>query len=810
MTGDMRETIEIVERIHNRIIQDYDIVENVMKNAGKYDGKYRTTVSLSTHQLNVLTTGINAYVFDELYVHQNDDIDKESIAVLSSGLLLHDLNKYMEGKTGETHKNNMDSLEKYLETDDFGLKTLFEDMDSNIEDYKEDILALVQRTEKGQNATQTRGSIRSKFENFPQYCEFADAVSSSISVDGLEEGSEKIRSRYPETYQEIDVNPIEYPIINQLILNSIKNAIESESVGFIIGSSRRKILYLGDDLVYEDIKNDIIENLNESVDKQFSFECKAKWNTYEYQGLVDVPLDISKKREAISDAWSELLMRDSGREKGLDSIPKNTENIMPELAKIIFDPEDGKTDLENDREEIYREYGLGDLYDTAVEDSSSPISLSIQLFHNTIREYSNYKTEIESMVDNFTELVSEDLTSDVNIFEDLTDRVIGSRESNESVSIGSSEGSCFLCGKPADRSYQAGDVSIFGTNSFSERTEPYQKYKKICSYCQIESALLDGFIKNSPEYLSNFQGSVLYIFSDDFVPDLKLDMNWKNSSIGGEVPSMYDDPDEWNIKRYGVVNQYEMIPASFTDSADRVRTLKSIFEFLSCTGVKAELSRPFSRPPVNDCVFLDTDPIRIEQTIGMDSITDFEGLERYVKLFGVIETLDVKKSRRYTAIKRDEYKHMVSTVVSESDIPVGQKDLNKVKEYVETYHSDEHMKMKQVAEKGIELYGKSFDSKYSKTQVFRKTLEEIIEALTMDLEDEELIEHVSGQVYALSDRQDYAGEVTTEQARDFTEAVLEYIEENGLMSLQDVSDKMNDLVNTYLFAYEEAMKETED
>jgi CRISPR-associated protein Csc3 len=115
------------------------------------------------------------------------------------------------------------------------------------------------------------------------------------------------------------------------------------------------------------------------------------------------------------------------------------------------------------------------------------------------------------------------------------------------------------------------------------------------------------------------------------------------------------------------------------------------------------------------------------------------------------------------------------------------------------------MKMQTVAERGIDLFGKQYDSKYKKTKVFREALDAFLSGMHQDMTDEGLQEYVASQVYAAADREDYAGYVETEEAEAFVEALRSYLVENDLYDLKKLSDWEDALVNSYYYAYDQLL-----
>jgi CRISPR-associated protein Csc3 len=159
-------------------------------------------------------------------------------------------------------------------------------------------------------------------------------------------------------------------------------------------------------------------------------------------------------------------------------------------------------------------------------------------------------------------------------------------------------------------------------------------------------------------------------------------------------------------------------------------------------------------------------------------------------------------SNPYLQLDRDTFHSIAHFAVVNHDNATGLSDL---KAYFEAYHHDALMKMQTVAERGVDLFGEQYDSKYKKTKVFREAIDAFLSGMHQDMADEELREYVESQVYAAADREDYAGHVETEDAEAFVESLRSYLVENDLYDLKKLSDWEDALVNSYYYAYDQLL-----
>jgi CRISPR-associated protein Csc3 len=237
--------------------------------------------------------------------------------------------------------------------------------------------------------------------------------------------------------------------------------------------------------------------------------------------------------------------------------------------------------------------------------------------------------------------------------------------------------------------------------------------------------------------------------------------------------------------------------------------------------MKVVLGRPFARFKPTNKAFVDEGAIREQKLLGLDEAARFgplppfidrdesssqSHLRRSLALHKLIATVGFESgmSNPYLQLDRDTFHSLTDFVVRNLDDAAR---LSELESYLNTYHTDQFMNMKTVARRGIELFGKQFDSKYKKTKIYREAIDAFLSGMNQRMAEEELLEYVEAQVYTAADREDYAGYATPEQAAEFVDAVRSYLVENDLYTLKKLSDWENALVNSYLYAYEQVLYE---
>jgi len=118
------------------------------------------------------------------------------------------------------------------------------------------------------------------------------------------------------------------------------------------------------------------------------------------------------------------------------------------------------------------------------------------------------------------------------------------------------------------------------------------------------------------------------------------------------------------------------------------------------------------------------------------------------------------------------------------------------------------MLMRDVAENGLDLYGREYGSRYKKTKIIRRGIDATLDGLNRGMSEDRLHEHVAGQVYkeATADaEQDHY--VQPEEAEAFVTALFELLRQDGDLNKTGLSQRRNTLSNTYLFTFDRLLKE---
>ncbi|MEY7849095.1 hypothetical protein AB7C87_07825 [Natrarchaeobius sp. A-rgal3] len=822
---------EAAREAHETIVGSTDLYGNIIDAAGKYDAKVDSTAnsSLAAHILNAITIGVNAFVYEA--VGPNEDLFEdygEDVQVLAAALALHDTNKFVQEAYGiDVDGNNAEAFDWYFdpepdedgdqrEGDPFGIEAFLG------EGYRDDLQYLVQRTESTEDSSGTRG-INSSFRGLERYCRIGDSTASVALRDGVDGVYDQMCTLMDsDNVHKIEFTQLEQPILNDVLLGTVKEIISGEidgdTYGVVVGSTSDSIVYLGDSIRRDLLKDNVMEHLPERISHNFDFECKLGWNAFEYDILSEIEMPVEHKEDQIRKQAKELLLSGSGRDDGFESIPPNFAEILPILIKAIYDlgmkeyPTDKLTDA-------YLE-----VYDSIDGSKQRKAQLiKIEFLAHLCDKHEEYSEDFEALDEELRKDFQNDLEPETDAISAVVKRSFGNLKPNK---IPDKSEMCFICGSKAENEYKKGHETIYQAQGYSRRLTPHGSPKSICSVCNLEYSLLfDICTQNGLNLNRGRPGSrnlglqIAYYYFDDFLGDLRLRSERAGMPIGENV-----DLSDRHTTASLFEPQYYIQPFKFgdhqhmSDENHRMTIVRQLMQSAQESGMKVVIGRPFTRFESADTVFADEEATRPQELLNLDEAERFgpmpsfvtedrtdSHLRRALQLFKIMSMVgqDANLSNSYLHLDRDTFHSIADFAVVNHDNATRLPDL---REYFENYHQNALMDMKTVAERGIDLFGPQYNSKYKKTKVFREALDAFLSGKSQQMADDELVEYVESQVYAAADREDYAGHATTDQAEAFVEAIRSYLVENDLYNLKKLSDWEDALVNSYYYAYDQTLQ----
>jgi len=796
---------------HETIVGSTDLYANVVSAAGQYDAKVDSSAncSLAAHILNAVTVGVNAFVYEA--VGPNEDLYEdygEDVQVLAAALALHDTDKFVreaygvdvEGNTSETFDwyfdPEPDTDGEAREGDPFGIKEFLG------EGYRDDLQYLVQRTETRENSTETRG-LDTSFSGLERYCRIGDSAASVALRDGADGVYEQLCTLIgDDDVHKFEFTQLEQPILNETLLGTAKEVLAGETggetYGVVIGSSPDSIVYLGKPIDRLTLEQAVAERVPDRISGEFQFECKLNWNSFGYDILAEVGIPTEKKEQKIANAFRELLSRGSAGVEGFEHIPDEFDQYFPVLAKAVY----------VDGESEYADPAVQDAYDRIKEEQGVQ-KIKLHFVAYLVENFDSHREFLDDFADEVRPELHQDLEPESDAIGTVVDRFFDGRIAPD---LGSKDEMCFLCGAETDTKYQKGLSGIYRTQEYSRRVPPHAKYKSICEVCNLEYALLSSVCEEH-DVSTNNSLEVAYFYFDEFLGDVRL----RSGRVGNIVQGDGDELDDPQVTSNLVQPQYFLQPLYVLNENHRMAVVRQVMRAAQESGMKVVIGRPFTRFNSADAVFADEEATRPQELLGLDVAERFgplpsfitddrtdSHLRRALQLFKIMSMVgqDANMSNPYLQLDRDNFHSIANFAVVHHDHAVRLDDL---REYFEAYHQTALMEMKTVAERGVDLFGKQFDSKYKKTKIFLEALDAFLSGKNQQMDDDRLIDYVESQVYAAADREDYAGHATPEEAQAFVEAIRTYLVENELYDLKKLSDWENALVNSYYYAYEQIL-----
>jgi CRISPR-associated protein Csc3 len=799
---------DAAREIHERLVQDTDLYRNVIDAAGEYDAKLDSSAncSLAAHILNAVTIGVNTFVFNAVDEDESAYDYEEDIRVLAAALALHDTNKYVQEAHGvDTDGNTEEAFDWYFEPEPEDVKGDPFGIDEFLgEEYRDDLVYLVQRTELTEDSSGTRGQ-HSDFAGLARYCRIGDAVASVALKRGIEGAHEKLAEILDEDHVHlIQFTELEQPILNDVLIGSVKEVIAGETTeasphGVVVGSSPDAVLYLGEEIQQSKLQHAVSEYVPKRIEEEFEFECKLNWNAFGYEVLAEVGIPVERKEQKIADAFRELLERGSAGVEPFEHIPEGFDEYFPVLAKTIY--VDGQSDFDDP--------DVQDAYDQIKEEQGVQ-KVKLHFVAYLVQHKDEHEEFLDSHADQYRSELHGDLEPETDAIGTVVNRFFEGQTLPE---IGSKAEMCFLCGAETETKYQKGLSAIYRTQEYSRRVPPHAKYKSICEVCNLEYALLADVCERSGVSTNN-SIEVAYFYFDDFLSDIRL----RTRRVGNIVQGDSDEMDDREVTTNLFGPQYYLQPVYVLDENHRMAVVRQVVEAARESGMKVVIGRPFTRFESADAVFKDEEATRPQELLGLDHAERFgplpefaqgstnSHLRRMLQLFRIMSIVgqEANMSNPYLQLDRDTFHSIADFAVVNHDHATR---LNALESYFEDYHHDALMDMKTVAERGIDLFGQQYDSKYKKTKVFREALDAFLSGKNQRMDEDDLVDYVESQVYAAADREDYAGHATPEEAAAFVEAIRTYLVDNDLYDLKKLSDWEDALVNSYYYAYEQALQD---
>ncbi|MFC7132349.1 MULTISPECIES: hypothetical protein [Salinibaculum] len=802
--------------------------------AGNYPGKYDPPVALSTHLINVVTVGLTVYVYERV-VNDEGEIDDTEVRLLLAALALHDTNKYVDAAYDcslDTSNNSEEVLDYYFDQgDDFDItEVLPGESEEELARDRADVKWLVQRTEAYEDESETRGASTRRVRGLERYCRISDGFVSVVHEDGLEKGVEWLEKFFADDdspVQYVEFTRLEQPVLNNHLLTTVKHiigdrgdepleTINPPTHGLILGSTPNEVAYLGVPIERDTLREAVDSELMSRITEEHEFNAKTEWRSFEYDILAEVDIHFDEKREIIAEGYAETLRQGSGTDHEFESIPDEFAAHLPELAKVVFRDQNYESAFENypSMARLWEEISEGDTYNSFTQKIGFIAEL-LRRWTGAVAdgyEVATVRDELADFAEEHRDSLRDDLQPESEAGGVVVDRFFETGLEEE-ISVPSGDEMCFLCGRHSTRDYKKGNNAFYRTQSFSRRVEPEGDYKKICPVCNLEHALLRDTVEDH-DYSVGADIKIAFVYYDAFVANLTVGATGESDRL---VRSLQSDEEEVaatvttpELVAHSFAPQYHLQPIYADTENGRLRQVRELLEALVSNGFKVLIGKPFTGFEPQDALFADLVPTRRERSYSVDRIESFDDLRQSRRLFDILRSAadsgDYDAGRELISLPGDTLEPIADLVVQNSEWYASVRE-DTHSHFTDSTYKVTYMLMRNVAESGLELYGKEYGSRHKKVKIFRLAVDSALDGLNRGLADEELVEHTAGQVYKAAQEEEYTGRVTTEQATQFVESLFEYLESDDSLTKEDLSSRRNTLANTYLFAYDQLLNE---
>lgn len=654
----------------------------------------------------------------------------------------------------------------------------------------------------------------------------ADGFVSKVGRDGLAAGVDWLDSRYAaddeSPVQYLRFTDLEQPILNDHLLTLVKGVISGDEQfkislelgpkGLLLGTTTNAVAYLGASVQRSQLRSEIESVLMDHITEDADFDCKTEWRSFDPDVLTELALGFEQKHEIIAEGYADTLARGSGTEHEFEQIPDGFKRVLPELAHLVFNLKDFDMAFEGLSElpQLQKQVRESDAYNNQTWKIGFLAEILRRVTGSVDDGYDpeTLDQELENVRERVQPALAELLEPEADAGTEVVERFFAGRQA-PAETLPASDEMCFLCGRPATTDYQKGNDGFYGTSKFSRRVPPEGEYKRICPVCNLEHALLRDSCERRGVRVGE-DTEIAYIYYDEFLAGLTIGQHVVYDLTDEEQGYTVADPD---LLANSMQPQYHLQPFYAGGQNGRLAAIRQFLDDLVAKGLKMVIGKPFATFRPQNALFTDLNPGRRQVAFGADVIESAEGRRRVSALFDLLgqvagQSDSIDASNAYTSVPDDDFWNLADVVVQHtewySDVRT------QAAEYFEHYDKDKYMLMREVAQSGLELYGEQYGSRHKKTKIFREAIDATLDGLSRDKNRDEMHEHVAGQVYKAARTEKYAPHTTTEEAEVFVDKLFSFLREEESLDKAALSRRRNTLTNTYLFAYDQLLNETNE
>ena len=812
------------EDIHTTIqkyLGDYvsTVVEPLFKESARLDAKRKRALSYPSHIINAVFTGTILYIYDRISIGQAHP-KTHDLKLLCTALTLHDVNKYWNEVSGTDYRGNYSKLiQDYFENDPFNLKTYFLDWETDLEE----IVFLVQHTQESDDAQYESRFSQPRYAKLLPYVKIGDKVA---SLSKLENPLQEIHKRLKnETH---DVHLLRLPEIPQQLLSQVlyrsakKLLVKSGGVPLLI--SPQGILYLSSDEIKIDpavLKKLISVELAEKTDAKPVLSDRK----FDLDPLLSVPLDKQDR----FDIYLESVRGKT--ESGLLSVlgkttyppEKELQESLACIAYFIYNDKKGSdwtkfpelesiTQEDHTREVLQK---IGQIRQNFADQSDvGGQKCKAYTVYELVQKHNDYAEPLRLLHDSVKDALLAKLDAESSVLDPIVKLVCAHNQkiTDGLVNTFPKGGGevCFMCGAVAEKDYKPGK-HFLQSGGFTKHAALKDQYKRYCDACQIEHQLINNLIQSSGFRVTEdliffyFYFDSVFVNVDPFLEQMsKVEINvqgTKTKKLGLNF-TLGDFDTPFHIEPMAIRLPPKQAEHS-SKSTRRARAIHTAIKACLECGCKCVATSPYTLMRMYDGLFYNEQPTTLEKNIGIDHIRTFKDARRIATQLDFINQFDGMKG--LYRVQRFELITIIPYVKREIGADKFVAWTNNTGNYLHQLLGDENMDMKEIAEKGVALFGTHrFSGSYKRVKIFRTSLDSLMASKAQKFPDDEAVRFAAAEVMKDVLREQFSkkkGKDIPAECLDYVGSIVEYLKQHGLWNVKKISQWKNPLTDVYEFEY---------
>ena len=812
------------EDIHTTIrkyLTDYVsiVVEPLFKKSGRLDAKYARAVSYPSHIIDAVFTGAILYIYDRTSTGQADP-EKHDVKLLCTALTLHDVNKYWNEITGSDYSGNYRKLiQDYFEIDPFDLKTYFSDWERELEE----IVFLVQHTQESDDAQYESRFSQPRYAKLLPYVKIGDKVA---SLSKLENPLQEIHKRLKnETH---DVHLLRLPempqqLLSQTVYRSAKKfLVKSGGVPLLI--SPQGILYLSSGRI--EVDPSVLKKL---IGAELAEKTEAKPvlsdRKFDLDPLLSIPLDKQDRFDIYLKSVREKTESGLLSVLGKTTYPQDVElqETLACITHFIYNDKKGSDwtkfpELESIIQEDHIKEELQKIgrirQNFADQGDVGGQKCKAYTTYELVQKYNDYAEPLRLLHNSVKGAILSRLDAGSSVLDPIVRLVCAhNREITDGLADISPKGGgevCFMCGAVAEKKYKPGK-HFLQSGGFTKRATPRDQYKRYCDACQIEHQLLNRLVQRSGFHVNEdliffyFYFDSVFVNIDPFQEQMsKVEVNVQGTTTGklGLNFTLGDFDTPFHIDPMAIRLPKKQAEHS-SKSTRRARAIHTAIKACLACGCKCVATSPYTLMRMYDGLFYNEQPTTLEKNLGIDHIRTFRDARRIAAQLDFVNQFDGMKG--LYRVQRFEPITVIPYVKREIGADKFAGWANKNEDHLRELLGDETMDMKEIAEKGVTLFGTHrFSGTYKRVKIFRTALNSLMASKAQKYPDDEAVRFAAAEVMKDVLREQFSkkkGKDIPAECLDYVGSIAEYLKQHGLWNVKKISQWGNPLTDVYEFEY---------